>query len=118
MPTKSNDELKPCVCEGVTQYMKRCKRNAYITIPNIISGTGVGKDDWKYGRDVHLCNQHGLRFVTTKKPQRVIENGFLQPYNKYGYGSVVLVDVIDWKNQPSMADQSQFWNRRTESKKG
>ena len=97
-------------CDALTNKENRCKRIGKWTIPNIIHGTGIGKCDWRYGRSVHLCRQHHKPFGSPQKiPVTLIEDGFLQPYNKYKYGSIVLCGIIDWNNPPDIAEAPKYW---------
>lgn len=84
------------ICCAIKKDGKQCTRRSTWKFPNIHSGTGIGVDDWKYGRSVNLCNQHARPFNKDKTPIRLIHGGYLQPYNKYKYGYVVLDKVIDW----------------------
>ena len=84
-------------CEALTRKGIQCKRSHVWTIPNIIAGTGLGKKDWKTGREVHLCDRHAMPFNNNKIPVRLIYGGYLQCYNHHGYGSIVLEDVVNWE---------------------
>lgn len=97
-------------CCAITKNGVRCKRMHRWTFPNVISGTGIGKDDWKYGRRVHLCRQHGDRYFDTKKPMKVIEGGYLQPFNRYGHGNFVVDRIIDWTNPE--AKMPEYWKQK------
>lgn len=84
-------------CDALTQQRgSRCSRRAIWRLPNIIRGTGVGRDDWVCGRTVHLCEQH-MRQWWRRRVLPLHHDGILQPYNKYGYGSIVLLEHVDWE---------------------
>jgi hypothetical protein len=78
-------------------------------IPNIIKGTGLGKNDWVCGREVNLCSHHAKQWHTHPHIVRLINNGILQHYNQYNYGSIVLCEVIDWRKPPTIAKSNEFW---------
>jgi hypothetical protein len=92
------------MCDALTNSGRQCKRRGRFYVPNMKSGT-VGKNDWKYGRHVELCQQH----VSMPRPLALIEGGFLQPYNRYGYGTSVFDTIIDWNNPPNQAFMPKFW---------
>ena len=97
-------------CEALTKKGKQCKFSAHVTIPNVKGG---GPQDnninlpFEYGKSVHLCFKHNNIF-----PIKLIENGILQYYNKYKYGSIVLDTILEWgkgeepTNEYNMPD---FW---------
>lgn len=97
-------------CDAVTRTHARCKRRATQTIPNTLSGIGIGQSDWKYGKSVKLCAQHSKIFHK-KHIQPLIKNGFLQAYNQYHYGSIVLTEIIDWANPPTECTVPKFWSQ-------
>lgn len=80
-------------CEALTAKGVQCKHSHQVEIPNVIGG-GFQRDGiqlpWKYARPVHLCAAHD------KKKVRLIHEGFAQPYNKYGYGCIVLDRFIEF----------------------
>ena len=82
-------------CDAITKKDGQCKRSSVWTIPNTLSGTGIG-NDWVSGRPVHLCEQHATPFVYDNRPVRLVCDGWLQRFNKHMYGSIVLENIIDW----------------------
>lgn len=101
-------------CDALKKDGSRCLRRSGWTVPNTLSGTGYGKDDWVHGRSVHLCCQHGDPFWDHKTPVRLIAGGFLQPYNRFGYGSVVLDRAVDWNTcrPPTRMNVPKYWKQK------
>lgn len=86
-------------CACIKADGEQCTRSAWTTIPNITSADG---NAYTYGRDVPLCVQHNSMFWRKRKNinwrMPLIHGGFVGPYNKYGYGSIVTAEpTIDWE---------------------
>lgn len=83
-------------CEAITKKGTQCKFGNRCTIPNIIGG-GPQKDNtqkpWRYGRAAHVCLKHHRKY------QKLINGGFLQPYNKYGFGNIILNRFINFNDE-------------------
>ncbi len=83
----------------------QCPHRCRCQIPNTIGGNAVMDSDWfdVRGRDVRLCETHYRSFNLRAKQLLslpLIDGGHLSPYNRHGYGSIVIAqDRIDW-NRP------------------
>lgn len=105
-------------CDALTKLGCQCRHKSCWEIPNIISGTGVGRDDWVYGRPINLCRQHAKKWHGKEHGRHVnlIKGGVLQCYNDKNYGSIVLSHLIDWNINYSgveeiVADVPEYWRK-------
>ena len=85
-------------CQALTGKNTRCKRHYKWVVPN----TYKDKSDGVLGgKEVYLCNQHYMDKWTKERRLRLIDGGYLQPYNEHKFGSCVLPYLIEWDDIPS-----------------
>ena len=102
-------DYKDCRCDAIKKNGKRCTCMSKSKIPNTVSGTGAGVYDWKYGKPVRLCRIHFRKYYCSKDHVMKVHGGVLQPYNQYGYGSVVLTKLTDWNTNPKALKAPKSW---------
>jgi len=98
-------------CNAINKDGTRCKRRGMWTIPNCY----LYKDKRFYGREIHLCMTHYLKYHRNKY-LKLSPCGYLQPYNQYKYGTAVYSRIINWDKKPKVVKTSKYWiNRELES---
>lgn len=82
-------------CEGVSRRTGgRCSHQSTCRVPNTLAAHLVCDGDYYqvHGRPVHLCRGHADSWWSRRRRLlsiKLIEGGYLSPYNRYGYGSIV-----------------------------
>lgn len=96
-------------CEAISRKTnERCPHKCCTQIPSTLAGHFVM--DKKFflvnGRPVHLCSGHSHSFWQRCKrllTVKLIGGGYLSPYNRYGYGSIVTTsERIDFATVPRL----------------
>lgn len=106
---RPNDDYIPtdwtAQCEAKCRKTgKQCPHRCTSQIPNTIAGHPVMDEKyfWVSGREARLCSSHNLSWWARAKrllTLPLIDGGHLSPYNKHGYGSVIIKqDRIDFDN--------------------